>query len=47
MVVNCGLLSPEIAMNNTLSRQARSIARLLTIPREYASSTTLSITAGL
>ena len=32
-VVNCGALSPEIAMNSTFSRHSRSIARLLTTPR--------------
>ncbi len=34
MVVKCGLVSPHKAMNATCSRHARSMARLLTIPRE-------------
>ena len=33
-VVKCGALSPDSAMNTTFSRQACSMSRLLTIPRE-------------
>ena len=46
IVVQCGRVSPESAMNVTCSRQARSMPRRLTIPWEQAKSTTFSSIAG-
>jgi hypothetical protein len=46
IVVKCGWLSAEIAMNSTFSRHSRSIWRLEVIPREYASKMIFRSTAG-
>lgn len=46
IVVKCGRVSPQRAMKVTCSSHARAIARLLTIPRAYAHSTTARSIAG-
>jgi hypothetical protein len=46
MVVKCGRESPLRAMKVTCSSHARAMARLRTMPREYANSTTRSSMPG-
>jgi hypothetical protein len=46
MVVSYGRESPLKAMNVTCSSQARAMARLLTMPRDYAKRTTRSSMPG-
>jgi len=46
IVVKCGAVPPESAMNVTCSRQARSIPRLLMIPCAAATRTTLRSIVG-
>ena len=46
IVVKWGALSPQSAMKVTCSWQARSMPRLLTMPCEYANSTTFNNIAG-